>query len=210
MCLFYGCVSGRSGKRDVNMKIVVWASIIFISLTVGCGKKSDTARLPDPVDANIIIEMSRINAGKNKLVREFNEIYPNSIGFFSHLSGTHGDTEWNSIAYLYGRYEIVMKMPVNLSRDKKSIESWGEPSFYLIEYIAHQTSGTNKIFMMSRGWVFDYRLWKTLVEKNGEIENVFNSIPPYEKNSMMGVKNIPEKILKDQPLPGFYEYFFRK
>jgi len=120
-------------------------------------------------------------------VREFEEVFPGAIGFFSYYTGTYGPTTWNSKVGLFGRYVLQMQLGVTLNCCRSHVVEYEEPKFFLDEVLEIDAIDDGRWSIRFGGTQihFNKDLWRVLHRAKGDL-------------SALGIKAI-----KDRPLPNF-------
>jgi hypothetical protein len=140
-----------------------------------------------------------------EVVWQFHELYPDAVGFISYFTGHVNDPIWNSKTFLYGRYELVMQVPVSLTEGSTKVRVVGEPTYLLIEAMKVEDLGEGR-FRIRYGdqWQFDQDTWNELRAAGGRIERVFTERAPDRPGDAIPADRTPfEGIRVDQPVPLF-------
>lgn len=138
-------------------------------------------------DYAIAVESVRSNL---PLVREFHKTYPDALSFIAHFAANdRRETAWNSVTTLYDRYELTLKIPIELTEDHREVSFHGDPEFYLTEITKVENLGRGR-FSLHSGFDKDFgaETWKEVKQTEGRIEKVFDG------------------IRTDAPVPGFERY----
>ena len=126
-------------------------------------------------------------------VQQFERLHPGASHFVSYLTGTHGTPTWNSVAGLYGRYELTMQVPVRLNAMRNGVASYGQPVFALAE-VRSVTPGAAGALDVTHGGVdatFGPAEWQKVVDRGGDF-------------GALGLS-----LQMNQPVPGFNTYLGR-
>ncbi|MEX1094631.1 MAG: hypothetical protein WED34_01210 [Planctomycetales bacterium] len=110
-----------------------------------------------------------------ELISKFHELFPGAIGHFTYFTRDFGETRWNSTAFIYGRYELRMTVPVQLSKNRQRVVDLGEPVFLLIEARRIGRGGDRRRMEIEPAhapWRFGNDTWGEVVKAKGQIEQV--------------------------------------
>lgn len=141
-----------------------------------------------------------------ELIRDFHAIYPQAISFIRHYP--RDDSVWESTVFLYGRYELILRVPVGLSENKRSIVSVGDPLFQLVEYVHIESIEGGRLSLTSGdSWFFGLSEWKQLKQAEGRIERVFTNRAASQPGHTLPADQLPfTGIHTDSPVPSFDDY----
>ena len=125
-------------------------------------------------------------------VREFTDLFPESIHLITYYNGRMGKPTWTSTVGLHGRYVLHMQFQVKFNRAGTRIESYTSPQFYLEEVESLSIDKMSESITpgeidMSFGTVD----WDKIVKAKGDL-------------SALGIS-----VKKAQPVPGFEEFWRR-
>lgn len=103
-------------------------------------------------------------------VQDFYRVLPNSESFITHYSGKFGDPVWNSRAVLPNGYELFMKFPIELNRDRTSVVSFSSPEVTVLQTIKTEThpDGTT-IDHHGDSRIISPDTWKEFIQSNGDL-----------------------------------------
>ncbi len=110
-------------RYDEALKYRLIILTLLSMIAVGCQKRDYTS----------MIRLTESAPKDVALVREFAEMFPDSIHSVSYYTGQYGDPTWNSVAPLDKRYTLTMQMKITISRDGTRVLDHEEPHFYLVE-----------------------------------------------------------------------------
>jgi hypothetical protein len=105
---------------------------------------------------------------------DFRRLFPGAKEKMSYFAA-NDEPGFDVEVYLYNRYQLTMKLPVNFDVSQTRVVGFGEPAFYLNEVSkVHITEGRaiGMSFDPSGALKFGPGKWRVLVENNGD----FNAI----------------------------------
>lgn len=141
-------------------------------------------RAATPQDYNAAIQSGKTH----QIVSEIDQLFPNAHHGISYFTGDEGKPQWTSKVPLYGRYVFIYTVEIELSRDRRTIEDFGPPSFRLIEMtsVTQHPGAMTTIETNGLQTAFTRDTWRKIVESNGDfIEAGF------------------DELIADQPVDGF-------
>jgi len=115
--------------------------------------------------------------------KEFIDLFPKAVGWFSHFTGEMGPTTWNLEVGLHNRYILAMQIKVDFNKARTKVIKFNDPEFFLEEVVS--VLGSNIRNNPDSHVNFGKDKWKKLVESKGDF-------------SALGIK-----LTKDKPVDGF-------
>jgi hypothetical protein len=99
-------------------------------------------------------------------VREFESLFKDPRHGIMYYTGVYGTPTWESKAGVFGRYIVVMQLPVRVSALGADVTPAGEPDFHMVEVaqITEKQGGQTEITYTGNQRRFDKQLWKRVVE----------------------------------------------
>jgi hypothetical protein len=129
-----------------------------------------------------------------EVVGQFVRVFPKALNSISYLSGEAGQTKWRSVSGLYGRYVLVMEIPISVDATGGHAVGRGEAQFHLFEVASLQYNPAQRTEEVTPGEVnltFGPDKWKSVVNSHGDLE-------------VLGIR-----LRRDKPVAGFAEYLER-
>jgi hypothetical protein len=120
-------------------------------------------------------EAIRLFLAENEVAKDFQRIYPHSIGYFTLFGGPGGVSVWNQKVGLQGRYLLRMKMKVTMARSGVRAAEVTPPEFVLLELesITKDPGGAIRYRYRSDSQVdFDLIKWRILVQQGGDLSGL--------------------------------------
>ena len=93
-------------------------------------------------------------------VQEFESLFKDPRHGITHYTGVYGTPTWESKAGVFGRYIVVMQVPVRIGAFGADVTPAGEPEFHMVEVaqISEKQGGQTEITYTGNQRRFDKRL----------------------------------------------------
>lgn len=134
------------------------ALFLILAAVLGCSQMNmDSYRAMAQTGFDVIVE-----------AREIDRLFPDCDHFLG--SGPTQTNEWNSEAFIFGRYILTMKSEVIVDKQANRItQVVGAPRFYISEVIKVSTNAHGSaVIDHGDSWEMDVAQWKKVVKANGD------------------------------------------
>jgi hypothetical protein len=118
--------------------------------------------------------------------REFNRMFPHAINGISYYTGGIGESKWYSKIGLYGRYVLIMAVPIKLDDARTNIVFMGNPEIISLGEVLGSKLNANgsRSYSVNRIALLSSNDWRRLTEANGNFDvlniKIETNKPPVE------------------------------